>query len=103
MITALLAPRVPGTVGAQFALEIPPDARFEGMGGAEVVLDPGPWAAWGNVGAPGLFSGSGVARARFQLVPDLSDDVYRSFGSAALAIPLEGSRLVFDVNSTHVG
>lgn len=103
VIGLLVAVGVPGTVCAQYALEVPPDARSEGMGGAEIVLDPGPWAAWGNVGALGLFSGSGVVATRFQLVPDLSDDVYYSFGSAALAIPWGGNRLVFDLNTTHVG
>lgn len=87
VIVLVFAACVPGTVCAQFALEVPPDARSEGMGGAEVVLDPGPWAAWGNVWALGLFSGSGVVGTRVQLVPELSDDVYYSFGSAALAIP----------------
>lgn len=102
-VIVFLALSAPGTVRAQFALTVPPDARSEGMGGAEVFLDPGPCAAWGNVGALGLFTGIGVAGTRFQLVPDLSDDIYFSFGSAALAVPLGGNRLVFDVHTAHVG
>lgn len=93
----------PGAVHAQSTLTIRPDVRAEGMGGAEVVLNPGPYAAWGNVGALGLFSGIGVAGTRFRLAPDWSDDIYFSFGSAALAVPLGGNRLVFDVHTAHVG
>lgn len=102
-IGVLMAASAPATVCAQFALEVPPDARSEGMGGAEVVLDPGPWAAWGNVGALGLFSGSGVVGARDHLVPDLAEDVHFTFGSAAWAIPVGRNRLVFDLNTTHIG
>lgn len=94
---------VAGSGLAGFALPVPVGPRAEAMGREVACLETGPMAAWGNVGGLGLSRGVQIAGSRALLVPDLRGDVYLSYGSGLVCLPV-GSRnhLVLNASSARL-
>ena len=100
ILAAPLAASAQGQTGA-INLQIPPNVRGEGMGGAWAVLDTGPMGAWGNVGALGLHRGAAASRMRAQLAPDFSGDVDFRYHSLVAGMDIPQTDLHISVGYTH--
>ena len=65
------------------SLQVPVDARMEGMGQAYGPLSTGAFAAWYNAAGLGFTEGLHLGFHTAKLVPDLADDVRHTYVSAA--------------------
>jgi hypothetical protein len=61
------------------SLQIPPSARFNGLGQSGVALADDATAAWWNPAGLGFMTGRTMGLMHSQLVPDLADDIYYEY------------------------
>ena len=63
------------SVAGAASLQIPPSARFNGLGQSGVALADDATAAWWNPAGLGFMTGRTLGLMHSQLVPDLADDI----------------------------
>ncbi len=67
------------SVAGAASLQIPPSARFNGLGQSGVALADDATAAWWNPAGLGFMSGRTLGLMHSQLVPDLANDIYYEY------------------------
>ncbi|MCB1162254.1 MAG: PorV/PorQ family protein [Candidatus Krumholzibacteriia bacterium] len=67
------------SVAGAASLQIPPSARFNGLGQSGVALADDATAAWWNPAGLGFMTGRTLGLMHSKLVPDLADDIYYEF------------------------
>ncbi len=67
------------SVAGAASLQIPPSARFNGLGQSGVALADDATAAWWNPAGLGFMTGRTLGLMHSQLVPDLADDIYYEY------------------------
>lgn len=67
------------SVAGAACLQIPPSARFNGLGQSGVALADDATAAWWNPAGLGFMTGKTLGLMHSQLVPDLADDIYYEY------------------------
>ena len=85
-ILAFALPAAASVAGAH-SLQIPPGARFNGLGQAGVALADDATAPWWNPAGLGFMKGRTFGLMHSQLVPDLADDIYFEYASWVHQIP----------------
>ena len=88
VIMLLTGASAPSAASAQaagaFVLQIPVDARTEGMGRAWAPLVTSAFSAWNNPGGVGLLQGAHLARSRDDLAEGLAVGVVQEYRAAAI-------------------
>ena len=79
LFLALPAGSALASLAGAACLQIPPSARFNGLGQSGVALADDATASWWNPAGLGFMSGRTLGLMHSQLVPDLADDIYYEY------------------------
>ncbi len=80
LLPLFVLPAAASVAGAH-SLQIPPGARFNGLGQAGVALADDATAPWWNPAGMAFMQGRTLGLMHSQLVPDLADDIYFEYAS----------------------
>ncbi|MBM4116748.1 PorV/PorQ family protein [bacterium] len=79
LFLALPAGSALASLAGAACLQIPPSARFNGLGQSGVALADDATASWWNPAGLGFMGGRTLGLMHSQLVPDLADDIYYEY------------------------